>query len=733
MSSSTQSKVAAVSSFRFVAGPATVLSFASLIVLMAAPAIAQQQGLDSPPVGAGVTVTDGGNRVVYSPEYFTPYNVVTARDQLERIPGLQDVFDSDEDERGFGNNGSQTLINGKRLSGKSNDIGSAMDRIQARQVVRIEVIRGTVSGLDVRSQGRVVNIVLDGTLVTGVGSWQLYGEDYSDSSWGGGTEISYNGDIASLNYLFSAYGGTRKNLEDRNELFFSPANALFEQQLEQGRERTRDYGVTTNTTYTFTNGDILNLNGRYAWEDQGNLENSDRLRPVGSALVFNNRLFTDNSELSTEWELGGDYSHTLENSNVVSTLFVYTKETGDDSAAFFTTPANGATLLRERQDEVGEATEAIVRSTYLWGITDTRSIQSGAEFALNTVDQEVSLFQDNGGRLRQVTLTNPDSTVEETRFEAFSTYTWQPQSALLLEGSLDLEFSEISQQGRDVSRSRDFFFARPRLVVRYDVTQQMQVRSRFERRVDQLDFDDFVSSFSNDDNRINVISAGNPELEPEQAWEYELTWEYRLPDDVGIFSVRGMYGDIRDRISSVPLVMRDQNGVEQVRTGTGNIDEARTLELSLNGSIRLAALGLRTAVIEASVDLQDTSVVDPFTGEERKFRGAEPWNWSLGFRHDTNWHKFSYGFTTFQDGPSEQYDIDYEQEVEWSPEMEFFLEMQPVQNFTVNLSVEQLLRPTYSRERLQYVDQRRLGVLQRREERDFRFGREITLTLQGVF
>src|SRR5688572_7534406 len=195
---------------------------AGLAILVAISAVRAQEPADTLIGTAGVTVTDAGNRVIYAPEYFTPYNVVTARDQLERIPGLQDVFDSDEDERGFGNNGSQILINGKRLSGKSNDIGSAMDRIQSRQVVRIEVIRGTVSGLDVRSQGRVVNIVLDGALVTGVGSWQLYGEDYSDSSWGGGTEVSYNGDIASLNYLFSAYGGTRKNIEDRNELFFTP-------------------------------------------------------------------------------------------------------------------------------------------------------------------------------------------------------------------------------------------------------------------------------------------------------------------------------------------------------------------------------------------------------------------------------------------------------------------------------------------------------------------------------
>jgi outer membrane receptor for ferrienterochelin and colicins len=709
------------------------LTFIPLLALVLAPALAQEAIPDFTN-SIGVSVTDGGNRVVYAPDYFTPYNVVTARDQLERIPGLQEVFNHDgEDERGFGNAGAQILINGKRLSGKSNDIGSAMDRIQARQVICIEVIRGTVSGLDVRSQGRVVNIVLDGTLVTGVGSWQLYAEDYSDSSWGGGSEVSYNGDIGALSYLFSANGGTRKNLEDRNELFFTPANALIEQQLETGRERTQDYGFTTNTSYSFLNGHVLNLNGRYAWEDQNTHENSERQRPVGGQLALNNTLFTDANELSTEWEIGGDFAHTLRNGNVLTTLFVYTHETGDDSAAFSATPASGTTLLRERQTEVGEASEAIVRGTYQWGFTDTGSIQSGAEFALNTVDQTVRLLEHNGTALQEVALFNPDSSVEETRFEVFSTYTWQARPSLLVEGSVDLEFSEISQQGRDVSRSRNFFFARPRLVVRYDLTQRNQLRGRFERRVDQLDFDDFISSFSGDDNRIGVISAGNPELEPEQAWEYELTWEYQLPDDLGVFSVRGMYGDIRNSISSVPLLIRNNSGIAEVRTATGNIDNARTYELDLNGSLRLAWLGWRTAIIEASVGLQDTSIRDPFTGNERDFNGAQPWNWSLGFRHDTSWQKFSYGFTVLQDGPSEQYDIDFGQRVQWSPELELFMELQPVSNLTVNLSIEQALRPTYFRQRLQYVEQRSLGVLQRREERDFRFGREITLTIQGVF
>ena len=682
----------------------------------------------------GVTVTDAGNRVIYSPEYFTPYNVVTARDQLERIPGLQEIFEGGEsDQRGFGNSGDQVLINGKRLSGKSNDIGSAMDRIQARQVVRIEVIRGTVTGLDVRSQGRVVNVVLDGTLVTGVGSWQANVEDYSDSSYGSGSEVSYSGDIGALNYLVSAQLGTRKNMEDRTDLFFTPANRLYERQLEAERERANEHALTTNTSYTFANNDILNLNGRYAYAQETGRENSDRFAATADPLVFSNTLFITGNDLGREWELGGDYEHALENGNVLTALFVYTSNEGDEDNSFAVTPTGRPTVLRELQIENQQAAEKIVRGSYQWGLTETRSIQSGAEFALNSVTQRVALFEDNNGALVEVPLFNQDSTVEETRFEAFSTYTWQPLPALLLEGSVDLEFSELRQQGSDVSRARDLFFARPRFVARYDISGLTQVRARIERRVDQLDFGDFVASFSNDDNRVDVISAGNPELVPEQALEYELTYEHRLPNDLGVLSATGLYADIRDSISSVPLLVRDETGATETRTATGNIDSARLYELSLNGSLRLAWLNLRTAVIEASLKLRDTSINDPFTGQERDFNFTPPYEWSLGFRHDTSWHNLSYGMTAYRDGESEQYDLDFSERQQSQAELELFVELQPIENFTIGLSVEETLRAENTRERLQYKGIRSAGMLERRELRTGQAGREITLTVQGVF
>ena len=137
-------------------------------------------------LAAGVWASADGSKVTYEASYFQSYQSVTAADMLRWVPGGAELMPSgpgrgSSDKRGFGSGGDQVLINGKRISGKSNDIASALQRIQATVVTRIEVIRGTTPGLDVRSEGTLINIVLDGAVSGGAGSWQVhsgfYGED----------------------------------------------------------------------------------------------------------------------------------------------------------------------------------------------------------------------------------------------------------------------------------------------------------------------------------------------------------------------------------------------------------------------------------------------------------------------------------------------------------------------------------------------------------------------------
>ena len=100
-------------------------------------------------IAAGVWASADGSTVTYEALFFEPYQAVTAADMLRWVPGGAALLPQQRRggnqpvKRGFGSGGDQILINGKRISGKSNDIASAIQRIQADVVSRIEVIRGT--------------------------------------------------------------------------------------------------------------------------------------------------------------------------------------------------------------------------------------------------------------------------------------------------------------------------------------------------------------------------------------------------------------------------------------------------------------------------------------------------------------------------------------------------------------------------------------------------------------
>lgn len=687
---------------------------------------------------SGVSVTDSGNRVVYSPRYFSDYNVITANDMLERIPGVEGLgrgggFGGGR--RGFGSSGDQVLINGKRLSGKSIDVGTTLGNIQARQVERIELIRGTVEGLDVRSRGRVVNVVLGGDLVTGFGSWEGAWSRYSDGRSALGAEVNYSGNVESFSYVVSAEADPGRGYSTGTDLFYTPGNELFERQAEINVEESDEYSLTANTSYALGNGDILNLNGLYSTEDESEWEESERFEVLGGQEAFLRSLRIDSGDERSNWELGGDYEHVLRNGNTLRGLFVVTSSSGDEESRFEFTPAGEPSELDQLQFEDQGATERIVRGTYDWGITESRSFESGAEVAVNTVDRSIRLLEDvdGDGVLEEAPLFNQASEVQETRVEAFTTYTWQGRENLLVESSLDLEASELTQEGGDVSRSRDFFFARPRIAVRYDVNARTQLRGRIERSVNQLNFGAFTASFTNDDNRLDVISAGNPELVPEKSWDLELTYERRLGADTGFVSVTGTYRDVEDREARVPLQVRNPDGSLEEFTAPGNIGDGTQMQLEIDASVRLGWLNLDRAVLEGSVEFTETSVMDPFTGEEREFNWASPYRWRLSFRHDTSWRGLSYGFETGNQDAREQFDRDYRQIEERDLDVELFAEIQPRQNLNVRLEVDELLRARSERERYQFVGNRGDGILERREIRFSEPARQVTLSVQGVF
>jgi len=77
---------------------------------------------------------------IYPASYYNQFAPRTAYDMVLRTPGFQ--IRAETERRGFGQGGSNVLINGERLTGKSADAVEQLQRVQSSKVEAIEIIDG---------------------------------------------------------------------------------------------------------------------------------------------------------------------------------------------------------------------------------------------------------------------------------------------------------------------------------------------------------------------------------------------------------------------------------------------------------------------------------------------------------------------------------------------------------------------------------------------------------------
>ena len=680
------------------------------------------------------------SRIVYDESYFSGFNALTAEDLLNRVPGIQDILQDAQSQsssaatarRGFGSTGDQILIDGRRLSGKSNTIASALRRIQASQVERVEVIRGAAADLDVRTEGIVVNIVLKESLSVASGTWEGSATHYSDGQVQPGTQLSYSGEQGRIGYILGLSATPRNSFLDRFDLLSLPGQPPFLREVEEQKTNRTDLVGTISLRYTFADGDHLNFNGRIA--DEGKRETIESLQ---FALTPDNELFTGTffnlREVSnTNWEIGGDYEHRFAGGDTFKALVLFNKSTEEDERTFsFMPPADEAVISR-RQLQSPDRQELILRGSYKLALSPRHSLEIEAEGAINKLDQLVQLFTVNNGVSEELSLFNPDSRIDEKRAETFTKYTWQPSPVLQIEGAVDTEYSRLRQRGSDVNLTRSFFFLRPRLDVRYDFTDLMQIRGRLERTISQLDFANFVSGFNTDDNTTDVVKAGNPSLVPEKAWEYDLTFERRLTEDQGVWALRLYYFDIEDHIDKIPVG-------DGTVGATGNIGSAKEMGAELSTGLRLGWLGLPGGSIDAAYTIRDTSTTDAFTGQKRRIHGLVDRFWSVNFRNDTSWHNLSYGVSTDGFGAGNVssrlffFDVDFEDQIKRGFDIKGFIEARIFDDTTIRFDATRVFRVNATRDRLIFAGNRGSGIVRLEEFRKGTFVRELKLSLRGSF
>ena len=88
---------------------------------------------------------------------------------LARVPGF--TIREAIQERGLGQATGNVLLNGQRISGKSDDVQTRLSRIPAGNVIRIEIRDGATLAIPGLS-GQVANVVVRATGITGQYAWR---------------------------------------------------------------------------------------------------------------------------------------------------------------------------------------------------------------------------------------------------------------------------------------------------------------------------------------------------------------------------------------------------------------------------------------------------------------------------------------------------------------------------------------------------------------------------------
>jgi hypothetical protein len=648
----------------------TILLATTAILLTAGAATAQTPGEQQAAPQAQAAQT---GVLVFTPEFFADQRPNSALAMVNRIPGFN--VDDGDGSRGFEGSVGNILINGSRPASK-NDTGSAvLGRTLPGQVERIELIRGGAPGIDMQGYAVVVNVItkseasrqsivtLNGILFDG--GQDVFGGSYQftarsgDRTWGvtlsDGISTSDSNGVGPV--IRRDGSGTILRQED-----------YFNDQYGGGRSIRGNFS-------TPLMGGKIDLTARYGVNDFHSIT-----LQTAPATRRENLYESDGSS----GELGVVYTRPISARMNLETRFIHQFEESDDVSTSRTRD-NGADSPEQRFIADGDSSETIARALLRFEQSPTLTFEGGGEIAYNMLD--VAQAFTVGGVA--VPLPSASVTVEEIRGEMFGKATWRARPTLTLEGGLRIEASTLTQSG-DADQEKSFVFVKPRLQATWTPMADNQFRLRFERELGQLDFGDFAASSDLVDE--NVL-GGNADLEPEQRWIVEATYERRFWTD-GVISIGLRHDEIIDAIDVIPLDM----GLSAV----GNIGDGTLDQLAVDIQVPMDRFGFSGGRLGFNNTWNHTEVTDPTTGETRAISNVRPSQANVSLGQDITSWKLEWGAAWITKLGQTSFDPDQTSGWRGADYLELFAEYKPTA--TLSLRAQLNLWDDFEIQRTVYAD-----------------------------
>ena len=688
----------------------TRVLMASAAVPLAAPVLAQEMetGDAPPPVPVVEAGTEGAK--IYTPADFARFAPRSALDMLRQVPGF--ALQRPDQQRGLGDAGGNVLINGRRISGKSNDATAELGRIPARNVTRIEIVDGATLNIPGLS-GQVANVIAKTGGRSGQFAWR---PEFRPSPAGPlllRGEASVSGSSGLIGYTVGLrndafrFGGAGPNL------VFDPAGAILDTRSERVSVRGDRPRLSGNFKYDGPGGSIGNLNLSYGKFFFRNQETSARSGPGQVDRVRQVRT----KERDYSYEVAGDYEFRL-GPGRLKLIGIHQFEHSPVDTRAITAFSSDAPNVGNRFTRVADEGESIARAEYSWksGVADWQVSAEGAFNSLDNVSGFFALLP--GGEFREITLPGGSARVQEERAEVRATYGRPLSSTLTLQASLGAEYSklELSSEG---GISRSFYRPKGFLSAAWKASPRLDLNAKLERKVGQLDFSDFLASENLQNENSN---AGNPDLVPPQSWELDLSGTRNL----------GRFGSTTLRLfGRLFSDIVDQVPIGDIGESPGNLDRATVIGLETRTTFLFDPLGWRGAKLDARLNLQNSSLEDPLTGEARAISNSPVRNVELSLRHDLPATDWAWGANLMHNRNSRNFrlgEISLNQE---GPVFgNVFAEHKDVMGLTVRAAVGNVFRGGNAFDRIVFTG-RRTGPVAFIEQRRRETGPFLSLSISG--
>jgi hypothetical protein len=228
-------------------------------------------------------------------------------------------------------------------------------------------------------------------------------------------------------------------------------------------------------------------------------------------------------------------------------------------------------------------------------------------------------------------------------------------------------------------RSQSFVYPKPSLQLVWSPAKQVKVSWRSERKVGQLNFNDFASSVSLD---TDMVRAGNPNLVPQKQWHHALVIDYVFWER-GAASLSVENDALEDTLDHMAIVTND--GVYDAR---GNIGKGTRRTVKGNVTLPLDPLNIPGGMLKLDAYETDTRVIDPISGQPRAISGVAPFDYKLDFSQTLRRWRTSWGFVVDNVNSAPSFNATEYYDVKARPNLFLWLEYKTVDNLTLGVEMQ---------------------------------------------